>query len=77
MQVRGRADIDLIIHARLKVPGNKPWGHRKSVRTIDIIKKCDRTSKKLAPSFQSQAFPLSPPRPSSLTSQNLPKLKYG
>jgi hypothetical protein len=37
MQVRGRGDIDLIIHARLKVLGNKPLGHRKSVRTIEIF----------------------------------------
>ena len=35
MQVSGRGDIDLIIHARLKVLGNKPFSPRKSVRTID------------------------------------------
>ena len=40
------------------------------------MKKCDRTSKKLGPSFQSEAFPLSPPHPSSLTAQNLHKLKH-
>jgi hypothetical protein len=40
MQVRGRGDFDLIIHARLKVLGNKPLGHRKSVRTI-VLHTCE------------------------------------
>jgi hypothetical protein len=36
MQVRGGADINLIIHSGSKSSENKPLGHIKTVRTIEV-----------------------------------------